>query len=866
MTPQHTPVTPDPPYLRELVAIAEAEVERIENKTYRMEIGRVLHRVLLPFLRQRSERDLPTGPLPLTHRERIQLQEEACHGRSYTRWGHHRLAALDWLLGLLSKREVLRVPPYQYTLKSLRDVVIQPTRQMFDDEERIGRELMSALRAFVLRTSIEADPEGVEIALASLLIFNGSLISPNAFRVVAGLHLDECLERPGWLILHLERAGGRPGRAHGAQRRERQSCPPQRLPLGPPEQALVNAYLSGGALTGRLNLGNGSTPLFPGLAALLPSKRALPRAFRECWVHHAPGLVGLSLRRFLEAAQYHAVYRMAPICAAVLTGRLDTTPAVDADLDELEAPVGTPVTCRGGAPAGGADAEDRRVRRAVRSALRARAGPTRAAILWTPEHDRVYRQGREGLADVLRALRAETAIAETLQRAQAITAGYEQALLGLGDAIPARLENWRYVLRLAVDGLSAKKVVPNTVLARLDEAELIVCGVVGDRAFAELDAKGWLDTALEAMDCGERAASRKQTRYRVEVLHAYLRRVLPSGSVPAMAWASQRELWVAAERIAVETLFPWDIDAVRDDVHRRVAPDLAEILDIFIVLGSGAGLRAGEAATLPLRQVHTRGGELLVEILRWQTKTDAGERNIPLHWLLPEPDLQALRTFLAARRTYGLAPDAPLLATPAFPDGFDAEWLAGVVTRSIKRVTGKELSDHDLRHYFVTHFPLRHFVATRGRTAARSLGERLLATPAYALEALDRFAQLFGFPSADEATRIALAMRRTTQPFHQLIDYVGHASPSTTVRSYSHLLDVLQRLYADLPLYTAAPPVFTRQEAALALHRGDRTIRNLFPTIVASGVVDGRALLVAQQAQLNRLRQAGGRDTVEATE
>lgn len=854
MSSQRTTDRHDPPFVRQVAEAAEADLERLPHKTYQTETRRVLHAVLLPWLRRRSALELQDGALHVSASERAELQDAASGGRPFTRWGHHRLAALAGLLEGLGDRGLLRVPKFQFTLKTLRRVAVQPTRQSFDDEARVARALMPALRTVALGDPFDAAPLAVDLAVASILMFEGSLICGNAHRVAAGLRLDDYRWRSGFLRLDVDRAGPGPGRRRQPGRGTPTTRSPQRLFLAAPERALLNAILIGRVLNGALDGGNRCAPLFPALVALMPAKNALPEAFRACWARHAPALADLTMRRFLEAARYHAVLRMPPVCAALLSGRLEAAPMRDADLDDLEAPVGTPVTPRARTPAVESDAADRRARAGRRAALQSRTHPMDDSLAWTPEHDRVYDAGRQGLRRILRSLRAGTPVADARAMAEAVSAAYDSAVAHVAGPPAGRLENWGHVLRYLIQELSAPRVVVNTVLSCLGESEFIVCGVVGDRRFAELGTAGWIEVAAEAIACRDSAASARATRYHVAALHQSVRRYgLASAVVPTIAWATHRELWVGSDLVPVEVLFPWDVDAVRDDVRGRVGPAVARVCDVFIILGGGGGLRASEAAALPLRQVHAQG-ELLLEIRREETKTDAGERNIPLHWLLPASDLATLHAFFTERSSYGLNPEAPFLATPAYPDGFDADWLAGVVTRSIKRVTGKDLSEHDLRHYFISHFPLRHFVLTHGRAAAAPLGARLLATALYAPEAIARFGHQFGLTAPDEATRVRVAASRTTQPFHQLVFYSGHASPQTTVRSYSHLLDLLQRAHADLPLTGSIPPTCTREDARRALHRkSDRTVRKRFPESLDTGVVGWQALEAAQHRRLATL-------------
>ncbi len=365
-------------------------------------------------------------------------------------------------------------------------------------------------------------------------------------------------------------------------------------------------------------------------------------------------------------------------------------------------------------------------------------------------------------------------------------------------------------------------------------------------------------------DLAEVHGTRRLIRNRIQQFHQYLRREgARLGSVVCpVRWEDHKlsDLAIGKEVRERELLLPWEVMAVRQLLLRSAERRQGQALEMAVLLGVGAGLRIGEAAYLTLDQVHVppgvlagmptkdvlaQGLEVLLEVAG--SKTEAGRRFVPLHLLLPAEDLDQVLRYVRDR-CQAAQGDGTARLLGEGTSAYAGEEISAVVGNAIKAVTGKPLAYHALRHAFASWFPLRWFVARYGRAQARSL-RRLLTTPWFAPEALARFARLFP-PVPGGAPQVV------SHPLQTLAILIGHAGPESTVNTYIHTMDWLQRLFMERAAHRA-PEVWTLAEAtaALACTRAsarDRLRQSAGHRAVAEDQIPSAALLREQCRDLDQ--------------
>jgi integrase len=862
---------PSPLLLRMDVAAEAAWTEDLRAiPTYQRNAARVWRHTLRPYVRRlKSIHDPP--PLVLGRSDVAALRRKICRRNPESDSAKARLQALRWVFDALEDCRLLRVPRIRWDFKRFRDYAVPPTRQAFADAAVLGRGLTEYLTRRVLAETADSALEP-SLAVITLLIWEGPVLVPHAPAVLSHTRMADYASQEGFLrvrppetesddapaaptVATIDAVGATGGVTGGdlKERHCRRDGPGQstylRYHLRPLARLLLNAYIIRRAAVGGLSL-SGDTLLFPELAAQPSAEVALTGFLRRCvramdldvmWNQPELQLDRITAQRLLDAARHRALEFFPPVIVATLSRRLHYTPTGDAELAQLHAPAcpflpdGPPFTVR--------------VVRAAPHRSTVATGKWRRALVG------LYRAAHAELQEVLWCLsRTQTPPPLIFVRARARR--LVRMIRGPGWAYgvpPVEVRNLlfvaRYLLSLLDEVIAGRrKLARNTIRNRMQGLASAVEGLGADRPLWELDDEEWIDWVAEEMTEAASATSKRAVRSRLRAFQQYLELHEQTPETPFchVDWDRLGRIPVAAELRTARFLLPWEIEGIRATLRARATPELGVVLDLFVLLCAGAGLRRREACEFRLADVHI-GTETLIAIRR--SKTDTGRRFVPLHLLLPEADLNRFWQFVHEREIFLQAhptSDARLLACPSHPDGFEPNDLGSAVNEVMREITtlaearvgaaaaggkippARHASCHSLRHSFLSLSILRYFVAAYQGKGARSLG-RLLQADGMERKAWRQFLSLFSPTVPDLAPRESYSDRRhtyTRHPFQVLATLAGHTTPEVTVNVYIQTMDWLHRLFIDREIALKRESVLDIDQVAAAIGRHPRTVRN----------------------------------------
>ena len=181
--------------------------------------------------------------------------------------------------------------------------------------------------------------------------------------------------------------------------------------------------------------------------------------------------------------------------------------------------------------------------------------------------------------------------------------------------------------------------------------------------------------------------------------------------------------------------------------------------------------------------------ELIVrETLFGSLKSNQAERRIPINGLFPVDEANALLDY-AQRRLQASGPRAPLFVNPEKPDvALNPDSVFRVITDAMKRITGRDLVAHTLRHSAANTLLIQLEAADGNIELPNDIDvfqhlnfskERCIAVKNAIFRRLDAYPEGSG-----EKNLYAVAL------------LIGHLSPKTTIKSYLHLFDLLTYINA----------------------------------------------------------------------
>jgi len=383
------------------------------------------------------------------------------------------------------------------------------------------------------------------------------------------------------------------------------------------------------------------------------------------------------------------------------------------------------------------------------------------------------------------AIRDAVKVAATVKRASKKHKGYialmEIAKSASWPPIVRVIALWCAQLRLELQATS--------ILRYLSEFVEPLVAELSDRAdLNELDGDDWEFYYSELLKA---TSSQGQRAYRANVLGRFHRYLATNYALPEAYIEGATGTMRVDSEILTQAEFCRVLKILDEEPNQRNS----EARQIATILGFRCGLRRGEVLTIlmgdlqGLHQPELKSPTLLVRgSRRWgPTKTTNGNRVLPLWGLLTDEELSLLRRWYRRRVSEQVTPQrtnvffCPLHQPDHLMGGVD---LIDPIQSAMRQAAGTQtMRFHHCRHAFATFstvrlletypgefFPLRWAVDDEGRVVMPHWGK-------------DWFAVL----SQREGGLMA------SDKLYYLQLMVGHASPGQTVRTYSHLMDLVLR-------------------------------------------------------------------------
>lgn len=320
-----------------------------------------------------------------------------------------------------------------------------------------------------------------------------------------------------------------------------------------------------------------------------------------------------------------------------------------------------------------------------------------------------------------------------------------------------------------------------TYLSRIGARLTIALATVGD--LRELEAGDWEDIYEDIIKSAKSNAHRLNRATTARKFHDFL---TDHFGLPE-AFIERR----GTERnVDAEILTPAEFARALQLLSQQSSePRLARIRRLVLILGFRCGLRRGEIHKLQLRDLpglcrpELSRPELLVRPSKYgSVKSNAGIRRLPLSVLLTLSELRELRDWVKLRLSEQITNRSHELVfcDRNFSNTMLPPWLLfSPIQEAMGIASGSSLRFHHLRHSFATFTALRLLESKPGELFCEEWARDDQGNVVMPLWGGD-FSALAELASADSVTGKRLWM---------LGQWVGHATPGETLRSYVHLTD-----------------------------------------------------------------------------
>lgn len=320
-----------------------------------------------------------------------------------------------------------------------------------------------------------------------------------------------------------------------------------------------------------------------------------------------------------------------------------------------------------------------------------------------------------------------------------------------------------------------------TYLSRIGVHLTIALAMVGD--LRELEAGDWEEIYEEIIRSAKSNAHRLNRATAARKFHDFL---TDHFALPE-AFIERR----GTERIVdAEILTPAEFARALQLLSQQGSePRLARIRRLVLILGFRCGLRRGEVHKLQLRDLpglcrpELSRPELLVRPSKYgSVKSNAGIRRLPISVLLTHSELRELRDWVKLRLSEQIAnrPHELVFCDRHFSNTMLSPWLLFSPIQEVMGIaSGSSLRFHHLRHSFATFTALRLLESKPGE----------LFCEAWARDDQDNIVMPHWGSDFSALAELVSAGSVTGKRLWMLGQWVGHATPGETLRSYVHLTD-----------------------------------------------------------------------------
>lgn len=293
----------------------------------------------------------------------------------------------------------------------------------------------------------------------------------------------------------------------------------------------------------------------------------------------------------------------------------------------------------------------------------------------------------------------------------------------------------------------------------------------------------WISDAL-AVDRSVSSQLDFQTGLSIFMTYLFNQRGLAKCDLSAVeGWMSD-----ATRPVNADWLTPKEFDAVINLISSGQITKVAWLQEVCVLIARmcyRAGTRRTEPTVVRVMDLQvSKTPELIVrESLFGTLKSNQAERRIPIQGLFPVDEANALIDY-AQRRLQASGPRAPLFVNPEKPDvALNPDSVFRVITAAMKKVTGRDLVAHTLRHSTANTLLIQFEVADGN-----------IDLP----DDIDVFRHLNFRKERCIAVKNAIFRRLAISPegsgeknLYAVSLLIGHLSPKTTIKSYLHLFDSL---------------------------------------------------------------------------
>ena len=338
--------------------------------------------------------------------------------------------------------------------------------------------------------------------------------------------------------------------------------------------------------------------------------------------------------------------------------------------------------------------------------------------------------------------------------------------------------------RLLLDWLAAiiqTKIKVETAFSYFSDLANALFFVLADTSIMSLDQYELSDSVFELIHSYGSPRTQRNIKNQMKQFLTFLGSLYP---LPKLDW-NHPDYWIMDEPMEREIMGFAEFDTVCQEMGAVVKPEYVDMLKAVMILLFYGGLRIHEAALLSHDAVYI-DSELNIFIKK--SKTRAGKRSLPLHYLLPDREIEFFRNYVLKSRPKGIRAGIPLFSLDgiSFPD---PKVLADMITEVVFECLGRHITCHQLRHSFASWFLLRWYALVYG-AETMELFFVDNTHPTFKSTELSKLKTLFLGEGPEK-----VGDKYFMHAIVVLSRLLGHAGPTTTVTVYTHTIDVLYRLF-----------------------------------------------------------------------